>query len=63
MTVSEYGWSERTVPTPRQSQACKCSAAPPIPLWGDPLSREIVVAANCQHSPLDCQVTCMNKPG
>ncbi|MFI9271604.1 glycine-rich domain-containing protein [Kitasatospora sp. NPDC052896] len=31
--------------------------------WGDPLTGEIVVAANCQHSPPDCQVTCMNKPG
>jgi len=32
-------------------------------LWGDPTSGEIVVAANCVHSPPDCQVTCMNKPG
>ena len=32
-------------------------------LWGDPLSGEIVVAANCQRAPPDCQVTCMNKPG
>lgn len=31
-------------------------------LWGDPVSGEIVVAATCQHSPPDCQVSCMNKP-
>jgi hypothetical protein len=32
-------------------------------LWGDPTTGEIVVAAGCQHSPPDCQVTCLNKPG
>jgi hypothetical protein len=32
-------------------------------LWGNPQSGEIVVAASCQHTPPDCQVTCMNKPG
>jgi hypothetical protein len=32
-------------------------------LWGDPTTGEIVVAASCQHSPPDCQVSCMNKPG
>jgi stress-induced morphogen len=32
-------------------------------LWGNPTSGEVVVAANCQHSPPDCQVSCMNKPG
>lgn len=31
-------------------------------LWGDPKNGEIVVAARCQHSPPDCQVTCMNAP-
>ncbi|MDH6113362.1 hypothetical protein P3T36_001758 [Kitasatospora sp. MAP12-15] len=31
-------------------------------LWGDPATGEIVVAATCQHSPPDCQVSCMNKP-
>lgn len=36
---------------------------PDTHLWGHPESGEIVVAANCQHSPPDCQVTCMNKPG
>ncbi|MFE0459700.1 glycine-rich domain-containing protein [Kitasatospora sp. NPDC058965] len=32
-------------------------------LWGDPRTGVIVVAASCTHSPPDCQVTCMNKPG
>ncbi|MGF1428756.1 hypothetical protein [Kitasatospora sp. LaBMicrA B282] len=31
-------------------------------LWGDPQTGKVVVAANCQHTPPDCQVTCMNAP-
>jgi hypothetical protein len=36
---------------------------PDTRLWGHPETGEIVVAASCQHSPPDCQVSCMNKPG
>ncbi|GAB2732033.1 glycine-rich domain-containing protein [Kitasatospora kifunensis] len=36
---------------------------PDYQLWGDPQSGEITVAASCTHSPPDCQVSCMNKPG
>lgn len=36
---------------------------PDTRLWGHPDSGDIVVAASCQHSPPDCQVSCMNKPG
>lgn len=31
-------------------------------LWGSPGTGQIAVAASCEHSPPDCQVSCMNQP-